>query len=351
MKNTRELLNAVTERMFDIKGGNFKEVCPIGIIDFSNWEWAQGVGLYGLWQSYKTTKDKSILDKLINWYENNIQRGIPDRNVNTTCPMLTLAFIAEETKNEKYLDMCRDWAKWVMYDMQRTTEGGIQHDGSKCINVEQLWDDTLFMTVLFLAKAGKLFGIKEYVDEAVKQFLLHIKYLYDKKTGLFFHGWTFEGRHNFSEAFWGRGNCWYTCGVVEFLEISEIEGPVKEFLAQTLESQVCGLAKNQTESGAFTTLIDDNSSYIEMSATAGFACGILKAVRKSYIDKKYEKVGVAAVKALIDNIYEDGTVDNVSYGTNVGKTRDEYLDIPIYPMTYGQALAILALNEYLHYEA
>ena len=36
------------------------------------------------------------------------------------------------------------------------------------------------MTVLFLLKAGKVFGKEEYVDEAKYQFLFHIKYLQDK---------------------------------------------------------------------------------------------------------------------------------------------------------------------------
>jgi unsaturated rhamnogalacturonyl hydrolase len=37
--------------------------------------------------------------------------------------------------------------------------------------------------------------------------LLHIQYLFDAKTGLFHHGWTFEeGGHNFANAAWGRGN-------------------------------------------------------------------------------------------------------------------------------------------------
>ncbi len=49
-----------------------------------------------------------------------------------------------------------------------------------------LWDDTLFMTVLFLANMGRIRGNKEYIEEAQYQFLLHVKYLTDKKTGMWF---------------------------------------------------------------------------------------------------------------------------------------------------------------------
>jgi len=63
------------------------------------------------------------------------------------------------------------------------------------------------MTVLPLAKIGKVLDRPHYVEEAKRQFLLHIQYLFDAKTGLFHHGWTFEeGGHNFANAAWGRGN-------------------------------------------------------------------------------------------------------------------------------------------------
>lgn len=63
------------------------------------------------------------------------------------------------------------------------------------------------MTVLPLVKIGRVLDRPHYVEEAKRQFLLHIQYLFDAKTGLFHHGWTFEdGGHNFANAAWGRGN-------------------------------------------------------------------------------------------------------------------------------------------------
>lgn len=51
------------------------------------------------------------------------------------------------------------------------------HDG-------QLWDDTLMMTVMPLAKVGLVLNRPSYVEEAKRQFLIHIKYLTDVETGL-----------------------------------------------------------------------------------------------------------------------------------------------------------------------
>lgn len=76
---------------------------------------------------------------------------------------------------------------------------------------------------------GRIRGNKEYIEEAQYQFLLHVKYLTDKKTGMWFHGWTFDGHHNFAEALWGRGNCWITMAIPEFLDMVECPTAVRRF--------------------------------------------------------------------------------------------------------------------------
>ena len=204
------------------------------------------------------------------------------------------------------------------------------------------------MTVMFLALMGEIEDNDEYREEARYQFLLHIKYLVDHKTGLLYHGWTFEGNHNFAEALWGRGNCWFTIAVPEYLEVAKVTGADKRFLIEALVAQVEALAKFQDEGGMWHTLVDDPSSYLEASATCGFAYGILKAVRLGLIDKKYQEVGLKALEPILKLIDKDGTVNQVSYGTPMGReSKDFYKGIEIRPMPYGQALAMLFLLEVL----
>lgn len=341
------LLEKVNQRMTSIRKGNMEETCPIGIIDFNTWEWAQGVGLYGMFQEYQETKSKEILEYLVTWYRDRIREGLPEKNVNTMAPMLTLSLVYEETGIKEFLELCEEWAEWVMNSMPRTKEGGLQHIVSGHRNEQQLWDDTLFMTVLFLGKMGRLLGRKDYLEEADYQFLLHIKYLSDRKTGLWFHGWTFQERNHFAGALWARGNSWITAGIPDYLDMAKPEGAVKRFLLQALDNQIQGLVKVQKENGMWTTLLDEPDSYEETSATAGIAYGILKAVRMKYVDESYRKNGIEALKAVIERIAEDGTVQGVSYGTGMGADREDYRKIPLCPMPYGQALASLLLIEAL----
>lgn len=341
-----ELIKKVCEKMKHIENDNFDEYCKISNIDIDKWEWPQGVGIFGMYSDYKKHGDKKILEWIISWFEKNFEKGVPERNINTTAPMLTLAFIAEETKNQRYLDMCVEWVNWIMTALPRTENGIFQHIVTDDENKNQVWDDTLFMTVLFVAKMSVMLGDEKLKEEAEYQFLMHTRYLFDKKTGLWFHGWTFEENNNFAEALWGRGNCWITAGIPLFLEIMPSVSPsVKRYLENVLECQAKALLKFQDKCGLWHTVIDDETSYIETSASAGFAYGLLKAADMGILDKKYKTAANKAVEGLKKYIEEDGTVKNVSYGTPMGKTVQFYKDIPLCTMAYGQALVILALNE------
>ena len=341
----KPLIEKVAGRMIDLQPGATREECGISIIDFERWEWPQGVGLYGLFQSYLCTRRAETLQYLVGWFARRRAEGLPSKNVNTMAPMLTLAHLYEIERSSADLALCEEWADWVFTRLPRTDEGGFQHVTTDFPFEQQLWADTLFMTVLFLAKMGVLLRRQDYIDESLRQFLLHIKYLHDRKTGLWFHGWNFNGRHNFAEARWARGNCWFTAGVVDYLEMVDLPAAAHNYLVGTLGAQVEALAQTQADDGMWHTLLDDPTSYVETSATAGFAYGILKGARLGLIEPQHAAVGRQAVDAIIRRIAPDGTVAEVSYGTPMGLNLDHYRNIPLCPMAYGQALTLLALNE------
>jgi unsaturated rhamnogalacturonyl hydrolase len=314
------------------------------------WNWPQGVGLYGIYKYWKLTNDQKALDIINEWFNARFEEGVPPKNVNTMAPFLTLAFLYEDTKNQTYLPHLEEWAEWVMNDMPRTCEDGLQHMTYGPENKNQLWDDTLMMTVLPLAKIGKLLNKPEYLEEAKKQFLIHIKYLTDRKTGLWFHGWTFEENHNYAEALWARGNCWITIAIPEIIEILELKKGdfLHDFLLDTLNRQIEALAKYQNVSGLWHTLINDQTSYLEASASAGFSYGILKSVQMGYVSQDYKEVAYNAIQGIIREINDEGALQKVSVGTGMGDTLDFYKEIRITTMPYGQSLAILALAEFLN---
>ncbi|MFI3236548.1 MAG: glycoside hydrolase family 88 protein [Lachnospiraceae bacterium] len=309
------------------------------------WEWPQGVALYGIYKFYMETKEEKYSSYLTSWYDEKLKNGLPGKNVNTMAPMLTLIHLYEITQKAEYLCVCKEWAEWVLEEMPRTEERGLQHITTHDINEGQIWDDTLFMTVLFLGKMASVTGEDKYKQEAMTQFLLHIKYLADQKTGLWYHGFCFEGRHHFGEVFWARGNSWFTACAVEIVELLELEESVATFILDAYRAQVRALMDVQAQGGLWHTILDEDTSYVEASASAAIAYGLLKGKRLHYISKAYDAGIEKALEALLACVDEEGIVDQVSYGTAMGWDREHYRNIPLCPTAYGQALMLLLLAE------
>ncbi|MCD8117885.1 MAG: glycoside hydrolase family 88 protein [Lachnospiraceae bacterium] len=365
------------------------------------WDWPQGVGLYGLLSVMKKTGSTAYVDFLERWFEDNLKRGLPSRNINTTAPLLTLAELladrnreaekiklstetgiqstqprmpgedsqteikekdaAEETENTEkwkaYERLCTDWAEWLMKELPRTEEGGFQHVTSSVtgdrnavtLNEQELWIDTLFMAVLFLDKMGQICGRQDWTAEAEYQVLTHIRYLWDPKSGLFYHGWTFKERNNFGGVFWCRGNSWFTLGIPELIEMygGKMEKSLERHILAVFRAQVSKLKELQAEDGMWHTVLDDDTSYTETSGSAAIAAGMLKGVRLGILGEEYRTCARRAISGIMNQILPDGTVLKVSGGTRIGMDAQHYRDIFLAPMAYGQSLTIMALSEAL----
>lgn len=334
------------------------------------WDWPQGVGLYGLLKARKLGQKTSAIDPekegsrkhkqeeyrnfLYAWFKDNVKRGLPSRNINTTAPLLTLAELLDECPDTELEELCLSWADWLMECLPRTKEGGFQHVTSANgdikgvrLNEDEIWIDTIFMAVLFLDKMGRKYKRDDWADESLHQILIHIKYLCDNQTGLFYHGWTFRERNNFGGVFWCRGNSWFTLGIPEYLDMSagDINPGVKTFIVDAYRAQAEQLRKLQAKDGLWHTVLDDETSYTEVSGSAAIAAGLIKGIRRGILDDRFRPCVKQAIRGILDNIGEDGTVLKVSGGTAMGYDREHYKNILIAPMAYGQALTILALTE------
>ena len=71
-----------------------------------------------------------------------------------------------------------------------------------------------------------------------------------------------------------------------------------------------------------------------------------KAVEQGIVPESYRANAMRALQPVLDCIDEKGVVQQVSYGTPMGReSKDFYKQIPLHPMPYGQAMAILFLME------
>ncbi|WEM44679.1 glycoside hydrolase family 88 protein (plasmid) [Photobacterium sp. DA100] len=351
--NHVELLKQLSSGLCGLKGiGDFNPCSDSEIkIEFEEWEWEIGVGIYGLYQYADYTNNKNLFNALEKWFEAQIEKGLPEAQINTTAPMITLALLAEKNKRQDWYQLINDWADYLINSLPRVYDGGFQHVVKERMNQGQLWDDTLFMTGLFLAQAGRLLNRQALIHEAELQFLVHSQYLADNKSGLWFHGWTAEGSHNFAGVFWARGNAWITVAIPELVALvgEQLNPAVKQHLTALFRRQVDALVGYQSSNGMWHTVLDDDSSPQESSAVAGFAYGMLRGCRTGLIeDAKRQHVtqsGLAALDAVISRIDEKGILLEASDGTAMGHDIQYYFDIPNTPVPYGQALAMMCITE------
>jgi unsaturated rhamnogalacturonyl hydrolase len=333
-KQQSEMIKLKTTKMLryliDLKDttGEFTYQTSVGLVDdksWNSWNWPQGVALYGLAKIYQSTNNNEILTIIKKWFRDNYHYPIPTRelNVNGMIPVLTLATLEEEMSPEiPHLDnYLQEWAEWSMNKLNKTPFYGFEHDTFGSINKNQLWDDTLVMAVLPLAKIGMVLKKDEYISAAMSQFIIHAKFLMERDSGLWYHGWSFDKKGSFSPVFWGRGNAWISIFIPEFLEIAgnRLNKFEQQYLRDTLKYQIEALLPLQSYTGRWHTVLDDETSYEETSATAGFLYGMEAARKLDIVQGKEIDTSISmAINSLLNEVKEDGQLGGVSSGTPVG---------------------------------
>ena len=321
----------------------------VGIADYENktWQmdigrcdWVAGVGLYGFCKAHKRTGDGEILKFLSNWVEINIDEAIKMPKINTAVLMYTVLYVYRQNGNERYLALCKKIADYFLYEAPKTREGALEHTVIEDAKFsEQIWADTLFMAVIFLAEMGEY--DKKYADFAAKQLCIHLESLYDNNTDLYFHAWNSIAKNHMSGVRWGRANAWIIYSATEIIGIlGDFEGV--EVVKSYVKKHAAALKELQTQNGAFRTVLNEES-YEEASATAGVIAGIKQAVQLGIIEKEYLCVFDKGMEYLMSVIAENGEVNEVSFGTPVLKSSEEYKNIICVPTLYGQGLAAIAL--------
>lgn len=344
-KRTMQACQNILDCVMQDRGGEQNRLLNMDI-----WDWSQGVALYGVWKYYELTGKKECLDWLTGWFDRQLQMA-HEETINTMAPYLTLLYLYEETGSSAYLGALRNAADWLCSSLPRTEMSGFQHVTMDSQNDQQLWADTVFMAVLFLARIGYVCQKRGWQQEAQRQFILHIAYLSDLKNGLWYHGWSFLRKDHFAGAHWARGNCWFTIAAAECLDFLPRDSWVRQWIHEAYRQQAGTLMKLQDAGGLWHTLLDCEDSYIEVSGSCGILYGLLKGVRKGYLPAEYAENLEKGVQEAVSHIGRDGVVGQVSYGTIVADSQEYYKQVPLRPTGYGQNLMLMLLTEQLRWDA
>lgn len=306
------------------------------------WDWPCGVAYLGICEAWRVTGRQEYLDLLKARVDEYLELGLPNWTVNTCAMGHAMLTLHEATGDETYKKVAQSKIDYLRHHALRFGDNVLQHTVShKNDFPEQCWADTLFMAAYFMLRAGVAWKDAELVDDALNQYYWHIQYLQNPTTGLWYHGYSHVSRTNLSGFYWGRANAWaaFTMSQVGrtlpecylYPKYLEIAGSLTEHLA--------ALKLLQTENGLWRTILDDEESYEEVSASAGIAAAMT--IRGNPLHLKYIN---KAVEGILANVTPEGRVINVSAGTAVMKNRDGYLGIPRkWTQGWGQGLALAFL--------
>lgn len=304
------------------------------------WDWPCGVAYYGIGEAFEKTGRKEYLRLLKDRVDELIELGLPTVWTVNACAMgHCLVTLYQATGEQKYYDIMMSKIEYLKKDALRFGDHVLQHTVSPNNDFpEQAWADTLFMAALFMLRVGVMNDDRELIEDALNQWQWHIRYLQNPSSGFYYHGYDNIAGDHMSGIYWGRANAWaaYTMSKVGGLLPQCYLYPAYIDVAGSLNEQLAALKTVQTENGLWRTVLDDEESYEEVSASAGIAAAMLErgnALHGKYINK--------AITGLLNNISEDGKVMNVSGGTAVMRDKEGYRSIPkAWIQGWGQGLAL-----------
>ncbi|MFC0270396.1 glycoside hydrolase family 88 protein [Metabacillus herbersteinensis] len=312
-------------------------------MDFT-WDWPGGVAFYGVAEAYEATGKKEYLDLLKKWMDERLEDGVPKLSVNGVSIGHSLLSLYQATDDEKYLETAVEMADFLSNDAERFVDGILQHtvNSTTYIFHEQAWVDTMMMAGLFLLRIGKILGNEEYFEDGLKQYHGHEELLQDTRSDLYYHGWDNVAGSHMSGVFWARGNGWAALTMAKALELIDVTHPSFMVIDGSLRDQLSSLVRLQSESGLWHTVLTDNSSYLEVSGSAGIAASLLS--RGSLYNSQVQK----SIEAILEKVKEDGRVTGVSAGTAVMKDIQGYKSVPYKRIHgWGQGLALVFLADLL----
>lgn len=220
-------------------------------------------------------------------------------------------------------------------DVQKTMFGGWFHKSSDY--TDQMWCDGQYMGPALLAQIIKHTGKTNNIsdndwDIIANQFSITWAQLYDKTTGLLYHGFTANPGDNASSSwagidkekgiyhsasFWGRANAWYFLALVDILEVMPTNNTYYNTFKGYLSNLAKGIANYQDKgTGCWYQVMDKvpaslTGNYLEASCSSIFTAGYLKAIRLGLLDKAtYEPIAKKAYEGLVNQFMVYDNKDN-----------------------------------------
>jgi unsaturated rhamnogalacturonyl hydrolase len=302
-------------------------------------DWGQSLAMYGLLAGLKVDNNPKVREYLRRWLAFHLAEGVP---VNYFCGSWSFGLLYPDVIREfpEFQIQLRDTAcriyEFIRDKALRNGEGILLHN----VDLPNIYIDTVYYSAVVLSKIGPMLGLP-WQDEAVKQIVLHLDRLQDGNKPFFIH--CEENNSGMrSEGSWARGNGWVMMTLAEILPLLDKKSARYKDLLVIFQQLSSAIAKHQTKSGLWRTIIDDKSAYEEVSASAMYLYSYARAEKMKLL--KPSSITNKASKATAASVNRQGQVLGVSEGTWPG-TVDYYKSLETGEWWWGTGAFLLAMAE------
>jgi unsaturated rhamnogalacturonyl hydrolase len=290
------------------------------------WNYEQGLMLEAFYQMWMHTKDeryRAYIKKNLDHYirENgaiNTYR-LTEFNIDNITPGKA-SLRAYSLFNENKYKWAAETLRTQLAVHPRTSEGGFWH---KKIYPHQMWLDGLYMAEPFYTLYASMFNDSAAFNDIAAQFLIVARHTYDKRTGLYFHGWD-ESRSmgwadpttGCSPNLWGRSLGWFAVAMVDVLDDFPASHPKRKELLDLFRQLMTDIQKQKDpNTSVWFQVVDKRTvpgNYPEASASAMFTYALAKGINKGYLPARFAASAKESWSGILKQfvaVNNDGTID------------------------------------------
>ncbi len=280
------------------------------------WNYEQGLMMEAFYQMWLYSGDSLFLKYIVKNLDYYIREDgtiltykYQEFQLDNVTPGKTALRLYNLTKNDKY-KYAADTLRKQLADQPRTNIGGFWH---KRIYPYQMWLDGLYMAGPFYTLYSVMFNDPAAFDDIADQFLLIAKHCYDKRTGLYFHGWDESRQQRWADSItgcspnlWGRSLGWFAMALVDVLEYFPYDHPKRADLLRILNNLSENMLKQRDEKTKLWYQVvdkpDEKGNYPEASVSSMMAYAFAKGSNHGYLNSDFRKRAEETWNGIIENL-------------------------------------------------
>lgn len=306
----------------------------------NDWQYSTGMMLDAMWRAsehFSGVDFKKFVSGHLDFFTENFERvekekqrsGVIESPFNRyfryqqfddfgpqTIPFLNLP---ESERNKKFISKGLNRS---LYKALRLNDGSYARLTPDSLS---LWAEDLYMGTILLCRAYEKNGSQKYLQEAIKQTILFNKHLKDRNTRVYTHGF-FAATVEQSTTKWARANGMVLLANVELLRVMPENHPERESILRIYRSHASSLRDFQSLDGRWHQVLDNDTTYLETSASALFVAAFAEGLQNNWLFNKAEfrQSIIKGWVAITEQIDVEGNVKGISPETPILYSDEEY---------------------------